>query len=70
MRLIIGRVEKDGILPEREHCVAPGGPHLPRWLTVGLLPPQNDRNPTIRCRPCGKAVYQKWLQYIYNKVYI
>ncbi len=38
-----------------------------RWA---CYPPQNDRNPTIRCRPCGKAVYQKWLQYIYNKVYI
>ncbi len=39
MRLITGRAEKDGILPEREHCVAALQVHLPRWLTVGLLTP-------------------------------
>jgi len=29
MRLITGRAEKDGILPEREHCVAALQVHLP-----------------------------------------
>jgi|ADurb_Oil_03_Slu_FD_contig_61_339304_length_640_multi_4_in_0_out_0_2 hypothetical protein len=70
MRLITGRAEKDGILPEREHCVAPCRFICRAGSRWACYLPQNGRNPTIRCRPCGKAVYQKWLQYIHNKVYI